>query len=128
MRPDLSITLIDGSRKRIDYLNSLKEKLQLTCSVIHARSEELARLPAYRGAFGAAVSRAVAPLHKLLKFCLPLVRPGGVFIAMKGPGGLTELENCSLEIQRMNCALHKTKNYSLPGGGERRLIVLSKNK
>jgi 16S rRNA (guanine527-N7)-methyltransferase len=63
---------------------------ELRC--VHARAEEFARLPAERDGYDIAVSRAVADLRVLLELCLPLVRPGGRFLAMKAAGCEEERE------------------------------------
>ena len=83
IRPDLKMTLLDSLNKRIVFLRSLIEKLELTdVEAVHLRAEEGAKV--YREKFDAVVARAVAPLPTLLEYTLPFVRVGGVFIAYKG--------------------------------------------
>lgn len=84
--PDLCVTLIDSLEKRVGFLNRVISELALTgISAVHARAEDAGRDSAYRSRFDAAVARAVAPMNILSEYCLPFVRKGGYFIAMKGP-------------------------------------------
>ncbi len=85
-RPDLNVTLIDSLEKRVGFLNSVIQELGLTgICAIHARAEDAGRDPKLRSQFDGAVARAVAPMNILSEYCLPFVRAGGYFFAMKGP-------------------------------------------
>ena len=90
-KPDLALTLMEPTGKRVEFLKYLCAELGLT-SVEFAkeRAEEAAR-KAWREQFDVACARAVAALPVLCEYCLPLVRVGGVFIAMKGPDAPEEL-------------------------------------
>ena len=83
MRPDIALTLIDATAKKIDFIRSAAEKIGLDVTTIAARSEETVR-DGLRESFDFAVSRAVASLPALAELCLPYVRVGGVFAAWKG--------------------------------------------
>ncbi|MDY3127708.1 MAG: 16S rRNA (guanine(527)-N(7))-methyltransferase RsmG [Corynebacterium sp.] len=99
-RPDLDITLIEPLLKRSVFLGEAKEKLQLdNVTVIRGRAEEE---PVKKQVAGADIvtSRAVAPLGKLAKWSLPLVRKGGEMIAMKGESVHEELARDAAEIKR----------------------------
>lgn len=85
LRPDLRVTLLDSLNKRIVFLQLLAEKLGVEVACIHGRAEEAGRDPALREQFDVATARAVAALPTLSEYCLPFVKPGGVFVAMKGP-------------------------------------------
>lgn len=88
IRPDLQITMIDSLNKRVNFLNEVIKKLELDGTIaVHARAEDYA--VNFRGQFDVAIARAVAPLCTLAEYCLPFVKIGGVFIAMKG-GNLQE--------------------------------------
>ena len=82
--PSLELTLLDSLNKRVDFLRETCVKLGFEdVNCIHARAEEA---PAeFRGAYDIAASRAVARLNTLCELCLPFLKVGGVFIAMKGP-------------------------------------------
>jgi 16S rRNA (guanine527-N7)-methyltransferase len=90
-RPDLEVVLLEPLLRRSEFLNEVIEELGLAVEVVRGRAEE----PWVRNRFGdrdAAVSRAVAALDKLTKWCLPLLRPGGRMLAIKGERGAEELE------------------------------------
>ncbi|WP_313546081.1 16S rRNA (guanine(527)-N(7))-methyltransferase RsmG [Corynebacterium sp.] len=99
-RPDLKITLIEPLLKRSVFLQEVVDKLALdNVTVIRGRAEEG---PVKKAAAGADIvtSRAVAPLGKLAKWSLPLVRRGGEMIAMKGESVHEELERDAADIKR----------------------------
>lgn len=85
IRPDLSITLVDSLNKRILFLETVCHQLGLqSVRPVHGRAEDVGVDPKYREQFDWVTARAVAPMPVLLEYCLPLVRPGGRFLAMKG--------------------------------------------
>ncbi len=112
--PDLRLTLIDSLDKRVGFLKSTCALLGLedvTC--LHARAEEI---PAgLRESFDAASSRAVARLNVLAELCLPYVRPGGVFLAMKGPEIEEELEEAKPAIKRLGGKTEAVHKYTVFG-------------
>ena len=90
VRGDLQLTLLDSLNKRLVFLRELCAALELPVTLIHARAEEGGRQPALREQFDVATARAVAALPVLAEYCLPFVKQGGRFIAMKGPEGEAE--------------------------------------
>ena len=113
-RPELSLVLLDSLDKRVGFLCGVCDRLGLadvTC--VHARAEEA---PAeYRAAFDCAVSRAVARLNVLCELCLPFVRVGGAFLAMKGPEHADELEEARRAIRLLGGELESENDYTIPG-------------
>lgn len=84
-RPDLQVTLVDATLKKIKFLTEVSARLALRGVMpIHGRAEELGRLDDYRERFDVAVARAVTQLPVLAELCLPFVKIGGRLIAMKG--------------------------------------------
>ena len=84
LEPSLSLTLVDSLGKRLAWLETVCKALSLdNVRCIHARAEELALDPEFRDRFDVATSRAVAAYPALCELCLPYVKPGGVFLAMK---------------------------------------------
>ena len=82
-RPDLRVTLLDATGKKVEFLREVCEKLELdgvTC--LHGRAEELAHT-ALRESFDIVTARGVTAMPALCEICLPLVRVGGVMLAMK---------------------------------------------
>lgn len=90
-RPDISITALDGTSKRIEYVRATAQLLGLNnVTAIAGRAEEYASKPEYRESFDIATARAVAALPVLSELCLPFVKVGGVFVAMKAAQGEAE--------------------------------------
>ena len=86
MREDVEVTLLDSLNKRINFLNEVVNKLGLkNVKTIHSRAEDGARKKELRENFDIATSRAVANMTVLSEFCLPFVKVGGSFVALKGP-------------------------------------------
>ncbi len=92
VRPDLNLLGVDSTDKKTRYVQKTADQLGLSnVETIAARAEDLGRDENFREIFDIAISRAVARLHILNELALPLVRPGGTFIAMKGSAGEEEL-------------------------------------
>ena len=114
--PNLKVVLLDSLNKRIQFLNTVIDTLQLTdIQTIHGRAEDFAKQQAYRERFDLCVSRAVANLATLSEYCLPYVKVDGMFIPYKS-GEITE------ELQQSQNAIHvlggKVKDvvkFRLPG-------------
>ena len=90
--PALRLTLLDSLQKRLTFLEALCGELGIPAALVHARAEEAGRRPDLRERFDIGTARAVAGLPVLCEYLLPLVKPGGRMIAMKGPDGETELK------------------------------------
>ena len=91
-RPDVQVTLIDGTGKKIRFLESVVAELGLdNVTPLNARVEDVGQDPAHRARYDIAVSRAVGPLPVVLEYSLPLLKVGGTMLAMKGPKAEQEL-------------------------------------
>lgn len=111
--PQMKLTLLDSLNKRIDFLQSLCLRLGYDdVSCIHARAEECG---SRREKYDLAVSRAVARLNVLCELCLPYVRPGGTFMALKGPALKDELPEAAAAIELLGGKLERVFDYSIPG-------------
>lgn len=112
--PELELTLLDSLDKRVNFLKNTCERLGFDgVRCIHARAEEI---PAgLRQGFDFAVSRAVARLNLLCELCLPYVKKGGMFIAMKGPELDAELEEAKRAIRTLGGVVEKKLDYTIPG-------------
>lgn len=124
MRPDLDLTLLDGLNKRIVFLRELLKTLGLVAETVHGRAEELGREEKYRLSFDFATARAVARMPVLCEYCLPFVKQGGVFAAMKGPGAQEEAESAKKAAAVLGCSIEKAVDYTLPSGDGRSLILI----
>lgn len=112
--PDISLTLLDSLDKRIGFLNETCGLLGFDdVSCVHARAEEIPS--GFRENYDIALSRAVAKLNVLCELCLPYVKPGGCFIAMKGPDFDAELEEAKPCIKLLGGKTEKCEPYTIPG-------------
>lgn len=97
-RPDIKLTLLDSLNKRTIFLEKLCEKLGVKAKIIHGRAEEVSKNEKYREQFDVSCARAVANMAVLSEFCLPFVKVGGNFIAMKGPNENIEASEKAVKI------------------------------
>ncbi len=97
-RRDISLTCLDSLTKRIDFIKGFAKAESLPIEALSARAEELAKKEEYRQQYDHALSRAVANLSVLCELCLPFVKSGGSFIALKGPAAKEEVERASNAI------------------------------
>lgn len=126
-RPDLNVTLVDSLGKRVKFLETVIEALSLQrISCFHARAEEIGRHREHRESYDVAMGRAVAKLPVLCEYLLPLVRVGGVMVAMKGPTGRDEVDEAKGALRTLGGQVGKIVDTSLPGGDMRQLIVIKK--
>ena len=126
-RPDLEITLLDARAKKVKFLQQVVELLKLTnVDCIHGRAEEIVKTAGFAAGFDYATSRAVGPIKNLAAWCLPFIKPGGLFIAMKGPNFADELDEARPLIKKNKCKIVDIKNITLVDEIERNLILIEK--
>ena len=125
-REDIEITLLDSLNKRINFLSEVSLKTGISAKCIHSRAEDGGKNPELREKFDIATARAVAPLPVLCEYCLPFVKVGGKFLALKGPNeDEKEAENA---LSVLGGKILSVCDYSLPSGDARRLIIIEKVK
>ncbi len=127
-RPDLDLTLLDSLNKRLVFLQELLKELELSAETVHCRAEEGGRKKELRGKFDFVTARAVAPLNLLCEYCLPFLKVGGIFAAMKGPNCSEEIEAAKKAIGILGAEIKEKKELNLPDGSGRTIIVLKKCK
>lgn len=125
-RPDIQLTLLDSLNKRITFLKELSGVLGQENECIHFRAEEAGKNPAYRERYDLATARAVAHLRELSEYCLPFVRVGGTFAAMKGGEIDAELAESAKAIGLLSGRVEETKRFSLPDESRRSIILIKK--
>ena len=125
-RPDLEMTMIDSTAKKLKYVASTVETLGLTAEVLHTRAEEAGQSKQYREKFDIVCSRAVAALNVLCEYCLPFVKVGGVFLAMKSAKAQEEIADARNAINTLGGKIVAEKSFSLSDGGERTIVVIKK--
>jgi len=123
---DADVTLLDSLEKRIKFLNEVINQLDLkNIRALHGRAEDFGVLNEYREKFDVAVARAVASLPVLLEYCLPFVKTGGIFIAMKG-SNIDEIADSNKAFDILGGELQEIKEIVLPGSDIKRNIILIK--
>ena len=125
--PNLKVTIVDSLNKRIHFLNQLADALDLeNVSFVHDRAETYGKGD-YRESYDIVTSRAVARLSVLSELCIPLVKKGGQFIALKSSKGEEELEEARFGIGVLGGKVLDTISYELPeNAGERQMIIIDK--
>lgn len=125
-REDIHIILLDSLNKRITFLSELSDSLGLDAECVHGRAEEFGQKEDYREKFDYATARAVGNLALLSEYCLPFVKVGGAFIALKGSNGEEELNEAKNAIKLLGGKVEKVTAYELPNGDNRTLIIIKK--
>jgi 16S rRNA (guanine527-N7)-methyltransferase len=125
VRPDLKMTGLDSTDKKVKYVQNTANELGLKINTLSARAEDAAKMAEYRDSFDIAISRAVARMNLLDELCMPFVKVGGSFIAMKGAAGQEELDEAKNGIQRLGGEIARMDEYDLYTGfeDEKRTIV-----
>ena len=125
-KPDLQLTLMEPTGKRVEFLKYACAQLGLVgVEFAKERAEEAAR-KVWREQVDLASARAVAALPMLAEYCLPLVKVGGNFLAMKGSSGEEELTAARGAIKKLGGEYRETRTLHLPGGDTRTLILCQK--
>ena len=124
-KPELQLTLMEPTGKRVDFLKYLCKKLEIEAEFAKERAEEAAR-KTWREKFDVASARGVARLNMLSEYCLPLVKEGGFFISMKAATAQEELEQAQPAIEKLGGMFVENRKMALPQGDERNLLVVKK--
>lgn len=123
-RPDLDITFLDSVGKKLGFIKDVLNVTGLMGQTLHARAEDIAHDQQYREQFDLAVSRAVAPLNILAEYAMPLVAPGGMFIAMKGAEDEAELGTNA--VLTLGGKIEQVVYLELPNKDPRNLVIIKK--
>ena len=125
-KPGLALTLMEPTGKRVEFLRYACAELGLQgVEFAKERAEEAAR-KAWRERYDLAAARAVAALPALCEYCLPLVRVGGVFLALKGPDAPEELAASASALRKLGGRAAGTRDFTLPDGSARTLVLCQK--
>ena len=126
-KPEIELTLLDSLNKRVNFLKEVSESLGLSgVEFIHARAEDGGRDRALRGQFDTVVSRAVANLAVLSEWCLPFLKRGGYFLALKGPLADEELKNARRAIKILGGEVEDVFEAQIPFTDLKHKIIIIK--
>ncbi len=128
VRDDVDVTLVDGTAKKLRFCDEVIAQLKLhNIRTLQGRAEELGHAAAHREGYDIVVARAVAPLPTLVEYLLPLVKLGGLCVAMKGSEAEAEAEQAARAITKLGGRLNRVEQVALPGLPDKRaLIVIDK--
>lgn len=124
--PSVQVTLLDALNKRINFLDAVSKELGQENRCLHLRAEEGGRKPELREQFDVATARAVASMTALAEYCLPYVKVGGVFAALKGFEIESELEEAKPAIKLLGGKVERVEQYTLAGELKRSVVVIKK--
>ena len=125
VEPEMDITLLDSLNKRIDFLKEVCAELNVDADCVHGRAEEFAA--EHRESYDIVTSRAVANLRMLSELCLPLVKVGGYFLAMKSVESDGEIDEAKKAIATLGGRVEKCVDYAIPATDVRhRLVFIQK--
>ncbi len=123
-RESIEVTLLDSLDKRVKFLNEVIKEIALNgIKAFHGRAEEKGVLPEYREKFDICTARAVASLPILIEYCLPFVKVGGFFIAMKG-SSTDEIDNSKKALDIIGGTIEEVKEFNLPFTDSKRNIFI----
>ncbi len=125
VRPDLRLTLVETSRRRVAFLEHVQGALDLhNVEILWDRAEAIARSPEHREAYGLAVERAAARFDVALELCLPFVEIGGAAILLKGPRAKEEVGGARPLVTRLGGTVEACEIWPLPTTDRRRVAVV----
>lgn len=125
-RPDLQVAFLDGTRKKLGFISSVLEETGLAGETLHLRAEEAGKLPKYREKFDFVTARAVADMAVLVEYCLPFVRAGGLFLAMKSAAAEEEVQNAAGAVRLLGGKTEQNLLFDLVENTPRRIVFVRK--
>lgn len=125
-RPDLKVTLLDSTKKRLNFLSEVSRETNLEAEIVHARAEDAGKTAEYRESFDFATARAVTNLRDLSEYCLPFVKKGGYFVPMKSAKAEEEIAGAKKAIHILGGQIEEKHSFELEDAGNRTIIKIKK--
>lgn len=125
-RPDLNVTFLDGTGKKLVFIEKVMESVGVTGNILHRRAEDAGQDINFREQFDFATARAVANLSALSEYCLPFVKEGGLFISMKSASSDNEITDAQNAIKTLGGEMLDNKMFDLVENTPRRIILIKK--
>ena len=125
-RPDCKYFALDSTAKKLNFVAQMADTLHLPITTLPVRAEDVANTPAHREKYDLVVSRAVARLPMLCELCLPFVKVGGRFVALKGADGMTESEEAANAIIKLGGKLIGCREFTMGDAGGRVILEIEK--
>ncbi len=124
LKPEIELTLLDSLSKRLNFLKTVSEEIDAPCELVHARAEDGGRTK--RAQFDTVVSRAVANMTVLSELCLPFLKVGGYFLALKGPLADEELLEAKKAIHILGGEVESVFSAKIPHSDLNHKIIIVK--
>ncbi len=124
LKPEIELTLLDSLNKRINFLKEVSNKINVSAEFVHARAEDGGRT--HRAKFDTVVSRAVANMTVLSELCLPFLKVGGYFLALKGPLADSELTDAKRAIHILGGEIEGVFEAEIPHTDLNHKIIIVK--
>ncbi len=124
LKPEIELTLLDSLNKRINFLKTVADEIGTNAEFIHARAEDGGRT--HREQYDTVVSRAVANMTLLSELCLPFLKVGGYFLALKGPLADEELESAKRAIHILGGEVESIFSAKIPDTDLKHKIIIVK--
>lgn len=125
-RPDLEVTLLDGTNKRLMFIKNVLDALSLNANIVHMRAELAGKTIEYREQYDVVTSRAVANLNTLSEYCMPFVKLGGYFAPMKSAKTNEEVTSAKGAIRLLGGRIEEIRELNINNCGERYIILTKK--
>ena len=125
-RPDLKMTLLDGTNKRLVFIANVLDALGLNADIVHMRAELAGKDNAFREQYDIVTARAVANLNTLGEYCMPFVKVGGYFAPMKSAKTDEEVTAARGAIKLLGGRIEEIKELNIDNCGERYVILTKK--
>ncbi len=131
-RPDCELTLLDSLNKRLVFLEEVCKAVGVKAALLHLRAEDGGKKPELREQYDVVTARAVGALPLLCEYCLPYVKVGGRFLALKGPTGEEESEKSRRAMAQLGGKVKEIRRFLLPADsrgetGERQIFFIDKS-
>lgn len=124
LKPEIELTLLDSLAKRLNFLDEVSKALDAPCELVHSRAEDGGRT--HRAQFDTVVSRAVANMTVLSEWCLPFLKVGGYFLALKGPLADEELSDAKKAIHILGGEVESVFSAKIPHSDLNHKIIVVK--
>ena len=125
-RPDLDMTLMDSTKKRLMVIEDILENIGLKANIVHSRAEDAGQSKEFREKYDFSTARAVTNLRDLAEYCLPFVKVGGSFVPMKSAKAQEEISDAKKAIHVLGGQISKVDTFDLLDCGERTIINVKK--
>lgn len=125
-RPDLNITLMDGTNKRLNFIADVLSELDIKAEILHMRAELAGKDEKYREKYDLVTARAVANMNILSEYCLPFVTLGGIFAPMKAAKADEEIIDSKNAVKLLGGKIEDIKHLDIDKCGERCIIITKK--